>query len=77
MIGVYMKKVAFSLGGRRFEIELESEFALYVEDDLTLNGIATDRDNELTKLLRAYLKALKQNYDNEKQIETLLVDILT
>ena len=77
MIGVYMKKVAFSLGGRRFEMELESEFALYVEDDLTLNGIATDRDNELTKLLRAYLKALKQNYDNEKQIETLLVDILT
>ncbi len=72
-----MKKVAFSLGGRRFEMELESEFALYVEDDLTLNGIATDRDNELTKLLRAYLKALKQNYDNEKQIETLLVDILT
>jgi len=72
-----MKKVAFSLGGRRFEMELESEFALYVEDDLKLNGIATDRDNELTKLLRAYLKALKQNYDNEKQIETLLVDILT
>jgi len=53
-----MKKVAFSLGGRRFEMELESEFALYVEDDLTLNGIATDRDNELTKLLRAYLKAI-------------------
>ena len=77
MIGVHMKKVAFSLGGRRFEIELESEFALYVEDNLTQNGIARDRDNELTKLLRAYLKALKQNYDNEKQIETLLVEILT
>ena len=72
-----MKKVSFPINGRRFEVELDSDFALYVKDKLTQSKIVEDRDNNIPKLLNAYLKALKENYENQKQIEKLLVDIST
>jgi len=72
-----MKKVSFAVNGRRFEVELDSNFALYVLDKLSQSRISNDRDNDVPKLLNAYLKALKENYDNQKQIEKLLVDIST
>lgn len=67
-----MKKVIFTLEGKRFEVELEKSFADYVEQDLVDNGVAFDRNNEASKLLKLYLKAIKQNFDTEKQIKTLL-----
>ncbi|NEW59920.1 hypothetical protein GSY74_01375, partial [Sulfurovum sp. bin170] len=70
-----MKKVSFTINGRRFEVELDSGFALYVIDKSAQNKMADDRDNDIPKLLNAYLTALKENYDNQKQIEELLVEI--
>jgi hypothetical protein len=72
-----MKKVCFAINGRRFEVELNDNFALYVLDKLSQSKIVDNRDNDVPKILNAYLKALKENYDNEKQIEKLLVDIST
>ena len=72
-----MKKVNFTINGRRFEVELEHDFALFVRDRLAESDIVSDRNNDTPKLLNAYLKALKENYDTEKQIEKLLVDIST
>ncbi len=72
-----MKKVSFPINGRRFEVELDRDFAFYVLDRLSQSKIVEDRDNDVSKLINAYLKALKENYDNQKQIEELLVDILT
>ena len=72
-----MKKVSFTINGRRFEVELDSDFAFYVKDKLSQSEIVNDRDNDVPKLLNAYLKALKENYDNQRQIEELLVDIST
>jgi predicted DNA-binding transcriptional regulator YafY len=72
-----MKKISFTINGRRFEVELDNDFALYVLDRLSQSKIVDNRDNDVPKLLNAYLKALKENYDNQKQIEELLVDIST
>ena len=67
-----MKKVIFSLEGKRFEVELENSFADYVQQHLVENGIESDRNNEASKLLQLYLKSLKRNFDTEKQIQILL-----
>jgi len=72
-----MKKVAFSIEGKRLEVELEEGFANYLQDDLIRNSISFNQDNRASELLRLYLKALKQNYDNQKQIEELLSHIST
>ena len=70
-----MKKVTFPINGRRFEVELDNDFAFYVIDKLAQSKIDDDKDNDVPKLLNAYLKVVKENYDNEKQIERLLVEI--
>jgi hypothetical protein len=70
-----MKKVIFTLEGKRFEIELEHTFATYVENNLKEHGIVVDRNNEASKLLKAYLTVLKENYGTEEQIKILLNNI--
>ncbi len=69
--------MAFSVGGKRFEMELDNEFAAYVHEEFVKSEIAFDRDNESFKLLKAYMTALKRNYDDEKQVEALLMQIST
>ena len=61
-----MKKISFSISGRRFKIELDNDFAKYVLDKLAENSITHDRDNDTPKLITAYLRALKENYNNKK-----------
>jgi len=68
-----MKKVVFSIVGRRFDVELEDAFAQYIQQDLFDNNIVKDRDNEPSKFLQLYLKAMKRNFDNEEQIRTFMV----
>ncbi len=72
-----MKKVAFSIEGRRFEVELEDGFADYLEEDLVQNKFVEDRNNGISLLLRAYLKALKQDYDSQNQIKEMISHIST
>jgi len=71
-----MKKVVFSVAGRRFDVELEDTFAQYIMQDLFENNVVSDRDNEPTKLLQLYLKSMKRNFDNEEQIKTFMVENL-
>ncbi len=71
-----MKKIIFTVGGRRFEVELDDNFAQYVSQDLSVNNIALDRNNDATKLLQLYLKALKKNHDMDEQIKTFMVEKL-
>jgi hypothetical protein len=67
-----MKKIIFTIEGRRFEIELESAFATHVEENLKEHGIAQDRNNEAAKLVKAYLTTLKENYEASEHIKILL-----
>jgi len=71
-----MEKIIFSIAGRRFDVELEETFAQYIKQDLFDNNVSSDRDNEPTKLLQLYLKAMKKNFENEEQIKTFMRDNL-
>ena len=67
-----MKKVIFTIEGKRFEIELEKSFAEYVEENLKEQAIAQDRNNEASKFIKAYLNILKENYEAGEHIKILL-----
>ncbi len=70
-----MKKVEFSINGKKYEVELENAFALFVIENLNKHNIDSTKNTTVPKLLNAYLLALKENYDNKKKIEELLVEI--
>ena len=70
-----MKTLTLNFGGRRFDIELENGFASYVKEEWERCNLVSDRDNQHTHILKAYLNSLKQNYENEKKIEALLLEI--
>ena len=67
-----MKKVIFTIEGRRFEIELEKEFANYVEESLKEHAIAHEQNNKASNLVKAFLSVLKENYEAREQIKILL-----
>jgi len=70
-----MKKIVFTIAGRRLEVDLEDDFAEYVSTDFKNNDIALDRDNDLSKLLQLYLKSKHKEFQSEEQIKTLLNQI--
>ena len=70
-----MKTLTLGFGGRRFDIELENDFASYVIERWEACGLTIERDNTHVHMLKAYLQSLKQNYENEKRIEALLLEI--
>ena len=67
-----MKKVVFTIASRRLEVDLDDDFAKYLSKDLQDNRVSLDKDNEISKLLQLYLKALHKEYHLEEQIKTLL-----
>jgi hypothetical protein len=70
-----MKKVKFPINGKKYEVDLENDFAIFVMEQLSNSNISSEKNNDSVKLLNAYLKALKENYDIQKGLEQFLVDI--
>jgi hypothetical protein len=68
-----MKKVNFSINGKKYEVALEDDFAEFVIEKLEESNLLPDRDNDIPKLLNVYLQALKRDYDIQKEIEELLI----
>jgi len=67
-----MKRVVFTIGGRRLEVDLEDDFAAYLSKDLQKSKVSLDKDNEISQLLQLYLKSLHKEYVSNEQIKTLL-----
>jgi len=70
-----MKKVKFPINGKKYEVELDNDFAIFVKEHLSNNNISEEKNNDSIKLLNAYLTVLKENYDIQKGLEQFLVDI--
>ena len=70
-----MKRVVFTIGGRRLEVDLEDDFATYLAKDLRKSNVSLDKDNEISQLLQLYLKTLHKEYVADEQIKTLLNQI--
>jgi len=66
------RKIAVTFKGVRFQFELSHDFGEYVVQDLKLNGVEFDRDNDLRKLLTAYLKKSDEVFRMEKKLDSIL-----
>ncbi len=67
-----MRSIALTICGNRYEMLLDEDLALFVEEDLSNSNIHLDQDNKADKLLQAYLKMAKQTYEYETKVTNLL-----
>ncbi len=71
-----MKKVALTVNGMRFKTkELDDSLVEFIEENLRSSAIELHEDNSAEKLFIAYLKLASKYYNNEKEIEEILLDI--
>ncbi|MGM0533804.1 MAG: hypothetical protein ACQERK_04845 [Campylobacterota bacterium] len=66
------KDLAVTFKGIRFRVDLSEDLAQYVRQDLSINGVAFDRDNDLRKLLTAYLKKSDEVFRLERRLDAIL-----
>ncbi len=68
------KKITLTVNGSRFDIDLEEEFADYLLTQMK-KEFNVDGNNELKKLLQAYVRKNHELFLQEKKIISM-VDIL-
>ena len=68
------KKIGLHIGGRRFDVDVEEKFALFLEqkmaDDFNIDG-----NNDLKTLLQAYVRKNHELYLQNKKIDEILKKI--
>ncbi len=64
------KKISITLSGNRFDIDLEEEFAIYLENELD-KDLSLSSNNDPKKVLQAYVKKCHELFEIEKQLTTL------
>jgi len=65
------KKIGLLLGGRRFDVDVEDNFAPFLEKNIA-KDFNKDGNNDFKKLLHAYVRRTYELYLQEKKIENLL-----
>ncbi|MDD2448058.1 MAG: hypothetical protein PHS42_00495 [Sulfurimonas sp.] len=65
------KKIGLLIGGRRFDVDVEDNFAPFLEKNMA-KDFNKDGNNDLKKLLHAYVRRTHELFLQEKKIEELL-----
>ena len=65
------KKIGLHIGGRRFDVDVDDSFLPFLEQhmskDFNMGG-----NNDLKKMLHAYVKKIHELFIQEKEIEKIL-----
>ncbi|MDF1874402.1 hypothetical protein JHD48_01495 [Sulfurimonas sp. SAG-AH-194-I05] len=71
------KKIGLHVGGRRFDVDVEEEFAVYLEKKMA-KDFNIDGNNDLKLLLQAYVRKTYELYTIDEKIDeiTKKIDIL-
>ena len=64
------KKIGLHIGGRRFDVDVDNEFAHFLEHNMS-KDFNIEGNNDLKLLLQAYVRKNHQLYIQEKKIEEL------
>lgn len=65
------KKIGLHIGGRRFDVDVEDDFAVFLEQNMA-KDFNRDGNNDLKKMLHAYVKKTHELFLQEKEIEKIL-----
>lgn len=64
------KKLGLYIGGRRFDVEVPEDFALFLEEQMR-RDFNIEGNNDLKLLLQAYVRKNHELYLQEKKIEEI------
>ena len=65
------KKIGLHISGRRFDLDVEKKFALFLEKEM-LDDFNIDGTNDLKILLQAYVRKNHELYLQNKKIDEIL-----
>lgn len=65
------KKIGLHIGGRRFDVDVEQDFSIYLENMMS-RDFNIDGNNELKTVLQAYIKQTHELYILEKKMQKIL-----
>jgi hypothetical protein len=65
------KKIGLYIGGRRFDVDVEDEFAKYLEVEME-SDFNIEGNNELKSVMQAYVRKNYELYIQNKDIKSIL-----
>jgi hypothetical protein len=65
------KKIGLNIGGRRFDVDVEDKFALFLEHQMA-KDFNIDGNNDLKILLQAYVRKNHELFMQEQMIKEIL-----
>jgi len=65
------KKIGLHIGGRRFDVDVEDEFASFLMKEMS-NDFNTEGNNDLKVILQGYVRKVHELYVQEKKMNELL-----
>jgi len=68
------KKIGLHIGGRRFDVDVEDEFAKFLEEKMA-EEFNIDGNNDLKVLLQAYVRKTHELYIQEQKIKEITENI--
>jgi len=64
------KKIGLHIGGRRFDVDVESQFAIFLEKEMH-KDFNMEGNNDLKALLQAYVRKNHELYMQNQKIEEI------
>jgi len=64
------KKIGLHVGGRRFDVDVENDFALFLEHQMS-KDFNVEGNNDLKLLLQAYVRRTHDIYMQDQKIEEI------
>ena len=68
------KKLGLNIGGRRFDVDVEDEFASFLEDEMS-KDFNIDGNNDLKALLQAYVRKNHELFLQEQKMQEIVKKI--
>lgn len=65
------KKIGLYIGGRRFDVDIESDFAIFLEKSMA-KDFNIEGNNDIKTLLQAYVRKSHELYAQEKKTQDIL-----
>ncbi len=65
------EKIGLHIGGRRFDVDVEEEFAVFLNQQMS-KDFNIDGNNDLKLLLQAYIRKNHELFTQEKQMQNIL-----
>jgi hypothetical protein len=65
------KKLGLHIGGRRFDVDVEDKFAIFLEQQMS-DDFNIDGNNDLKILLQAYVRKNHELYIQNQKVEEIL-----